>query len=93
MRVEKVQDARKGTLVLDKLSTHATHSQDILREHLGKELGDTVWDRSEIHHTPVHASWLNQAEVAIGMYSRQSLDDGRVGDLSALAKTTAPVTR
>jgi hypothetical protein len=46
-------------------------------------------DRFEIHHTPVHASWLNQAEIAIGMYSRQCLGDGRVGDLGSLKTKTA----
>jgi hypothetical protein len=37
----------------------------------------------------VHASWLNQAEIAIGMYSRQCLGDGRVGDLETLKSKTA----
>ena len=40
-------------------------------------------------HTPVHASWLNQAEVAIGMYSRQCLGDGRVGNIDSLKKKTS----
>jgi hypothetical protein len=70
---------------MDNLSTH---SREILRENLGEELGNKVWDRFEIHHTPVHASWLNQAEIAIGMYSRQCLGDGRVGDWQALVKRT-----
>ncbi len=30
-------------------------------------------------HSPKHGSWLNQAEIAIGMYSRQCLGDGRIG--------------
>jgi hypothetical protein len=47
-------------------------------------MASKLWDRFEIHHTPVHASWLNQAEVAIGMYSRQCLGDGRVGDIDSL---------
>jgi len=37
-------------------------------------------DRFEIHYTPKHASWLNEAETAIGMHSGQGLQDGRVGD-------------
>jgi hypothetical protein len=32
---------------------------------------------------------LNQAEIAIGMYSRQCLGDGRVGDIGNLKKKTA----
>lgn len=26
-----------------------------------------IWSRFEVHYTPKHASWLNQAEIAIGM--------------------------
>ena len=28
----------------------------------------------EFHHTPKHASWLNMAEIEIGILSRQCLD-------------------
>ena len=44
--------------------------------------------RFEIHYTPKHASWLNQAEIAIGMYSRQCLGDGRIGDIGNLKTQT-----
>jgi len=77
--------AEKITLVMDNLSTH---SREVLQQHLGEEMASKLWDRFEIHHTPVHASWLNQAEIAIGMYSRQCLGDGRVGDLETLKKQT-----
>ena len=30
--------------------------------------------RFEIHYTPKHASWLNMAEIEIGVMSRQCLD-------------------
>ena len=78
--------AEKITLVMDNLSTH---SREMLQQHLGEEMAKKIWDRFEIHHTPVHASWLNQAEIAIGMYSRQCLGDGRVGDLQTLRRKTA----
>jgi hypothetical protein len=78
--------AEKIVLVMDNLSTH---SCEILREHMGEELARKLSERFEIHYTPKHASWLNQAEIAIGMYSRQCLGDGRVGDIAALKKRTA----
>jgi transposase len=78
--------ASKIVLVMDNLSTH---NPEILKHHLEPELAKQLLDRFEIHHTPVHASWLNQAEIAIGMYSRQCLGDGRVGDINALKKRTA----
>jgi hypothetical protein len=71
---------------MDNLSTH---NPEILKQHLEPELAKQLLGRFEIHHTPVHASWLNQAEIAIGMYSRQCLGDGRVGDINALKKRTA----
>lgn len=81
----RYKEARKIVLIMDNLSTH---SQSILEEHLGQELGKKIWERFEVHHTPKHGSWLNQAEIAIGMYSRQCLGDGRVGDLTNLKRIT-----
>lgn len=78
--------AQKITVVMDNLSTH---NREIPRQHLGEEMESRLWDRFEIHHTPVHASWLNQAEIAIGMYSKQCLGDGRVGELEFLKRQTA----
>jgi transposase len=78
--------AEKIVLVMDNLSTH---SGEILKQHMAEPLAQRLADRFEIHYTPKHASWLNQAEIAIGMYSRQSLGDGRVGDIASLRKKTA----
>lgn len=60
-----------------------------MRLPLIQEMARKIGDRFEIHHTPVHASWLNQAEIAIGRYSRQCLGDGRLGDLETLKSKTA----
>lgn len=75
----------KIALVMDNLSTHTLNSVTTL---LGNEDGKRLWDKFEIHHTPVHASWLNQAEIAIGMYSRQCLGDGRVETIDNLNRIT-----
>lgn len=77
--------ATKIVLVMDNLSTH---SCEILKQHMGEDLATKLAGRFEIHYTPVHASWLNQAEIAIGMYSRQCLGDGRVGDINSLKRNT-----
>jgi len=37
-----------------------------------------VWDRFTVHYTPTHGSWLNQAEIEIGMFSRQCLGKRRI---------------
>jgi len=43
-----------------------------------------VWDRFTVHHTPTHGSWLNQAEIEIGLFSRQCLGTRRIPDLETL---------
>lgn len=78
--------ARKIVLLMDNLSTR---SCEILKAHMGEDLARKLSNRFEIHYTPKHASWLNQTEIAIGVYSRQCLGDGRVGDIQSLKKQTA----
>lgn len=81
----KYSSANKIILVMDNLNTHKIKS---LIDLYGEEKARKVWERFEIHYTPKHASWLNQAEIAIGMYSRQCLGDGRVGTIEKLIKNT-----
>ncbi len=78
--------AEKIVLLMDNLSTH---SCEILKEHMGEDMARRLSNRFEIHYTPKHASWLNQAEIAIDMYLRQCLEDSRVGDIDSLKKQTA----
>lgn len=78
-------DAEKIVLVVDNLSTH---KEKHLIECFGEEEGKRLWSRFEVHYTPKHGSWLNQAEIAIGIYSRQCLGDGRVGDRANLVRQT-----
>jgi hypothetical protein len=37
------------------------------------EMAAEVWGRFTVHYTPTHGSWLNQAEIEIGIFSRQCL--------------------
>jgi hypothetical protein len=72
-------------LVMDNLNIHRRKS---LIGAFGTEIGTEIWDRFTIHHTPTHASWLNQAEIEIGMYSRQCLGARRIPDLGTLRRET-----
>ncbi len=45
-----------------------------------------VWDRFTVHYTPTHGSWLNQAEIEIGIFSRQCLGYRRIPDLRTLRR-------
>lgn len=82
---EKYRDAEKIILVMDNL---ATHKEKHLIDFYGDAAGKKLWNKFEAHYTPKHGSWLNQAEIAIGMYSRQCLGDGRVGTLENLKLQT-----
>jgi transposase len=77
--------AEKISLVMDNLSTHKKKS---LEERFLPDEVEKLWSRFEVFYTPKHASWLNQAEIAIGMFSRQCLGDGRVGDIENLRSKT-----
>lgn len=61
---------RKVHLVLDNLNTHVRESFD---EVLGVTTAATLLRRIEFHYRPKHASWLNMAEIEIGVLQRQCL--------------------
>ena len=62
--------ARKVHLVLDNLNTHLRTS---FEEVLGMKTAATLLRKIEFHYTPTHASWLNIAEIEIGVLQRQCL--------------------
>jgi len=70
-------------LVMDNLNIHRRKS---LTDLYGKELGEEIWDRFTVHYTPTHGSWLNQAEIEIGILSRQCLSNRRIPDLKCLRR-------
>jgi len=72
-------------LVLDNLNIHRRKS---LTDLLGGEIGAEVWNRFSVHYTPTHGSWLNQAEIEIGLLSRQCLGRRRIPDLATLRRET-----
>jgi hypothetical protein len=39
-----------------------------------KSYSDPIFSHLEFHHTPKHASWLNMAEIEIGVLNGQCLD-------------------
>ena len=63
--------ARRIHLVLDNLNTHFRKCFD---DVLGKRAAAKLLRRVQFHYTPKHASWLNMAEIEIGILSRQCLD-------------------
>ncbi len=68
-------------LVMDNLSTHTLKS---CCGFYGKKRGTELWQRFTVHLTPKHASWLNQAEIEIGLLSREALGKDRFPNLWSL---------
>ena len=75
-------EAKTIHLVMDNLNIHGRKSS--LTDAFGVEVGNEIWDRFTVHFTPTHGSWLNQAEIEIGIFSRQCLGNRRIPDLETL---------
>ena len=78
---EQYPNTRTIHLVMDNLNTHRQAS---LEKHFGVERGKEIWNRFTPHYTPVHGSWLNQAEIEIGLIARQCLKHRRIATLGEL---------
>jgi hypothetical protein len=78
-------EAETVHLVMDNLNIHRRKS---LTDAFGAEVGGEIWDRFTVHYTPIHGSWLNQAEIEISMFSRQCLGTRRFPDRKALRQQT-----
>ena len=73
---EHFPEALAIRVVLDNLSTHTAAA---LYEAFAPEEARRLLRRLEVHHTPKHGSWLNQAEIELSVLSGQCLDR-RLGD-------------
>ena len=78
-------DADTIHLVLDNLSSH---TRKAVVERFEEQAGSWLWDRFTVHFTPKHGSWLNQAVIAISLFSRQCLGRRRIGDRTSLQRET-----
>ena len=68
---EDYPDRERIVLVMDNLNTHHPSS---LHETFEPEEAQRVARRLELHYTPKHRSWLNMAEIELGVLARQCLD-------------------
>jgi len=79
---EDYPHARKVKLVCDNLNTHGVAS---LYEAFPAAEAHRLRQRLEIHYTPRSGSWLNVAEIELGVLSRQCLDR-RIGSAADLTR-------
>jgi hypothetical protein len=62
--------AKKIRLVQDNLNTHRLANLYLV---FPPEEARRLTERFEVHYTPTHASWLNMAEIEIGIFERGCL--------------------
>jgi hypothetical protein len=67
---ERYPDAEVIVLVEDNLNTHSPAS---LYEAFEPAEAKRLTDRFEFHYTPKHGSWLDMAEIELGILGRQCL--------------------
>jgi DDE superfamily endonuclease len=71
MLIEHYPAAKRLRIVQDNLNIHSEKS---LVHTFGKRKAKILMKRVEFHPTPKHASWLNMAEIEIGILDRQCLN-------------------
>jgi hypothetical protein len=74
--------AEKIVIVMDNLNTHSPAS---FYETFEPEEARRLINRFEFHYTPKHGSWLNMAEIELGVIIRQCLTR-RIADKATLEK-------
>ena len=80
--LKRYRKVKRMHIVLDNLNTHFEKS---IREIFSKKKSNRILRKIEFHHTPKHASWLNMAEMEIGVMEKQCTK-GRVGSKEGLQK-------
>jgi len=74
--------AKKIVVVMDNLNTHSPAS---FYETFEPQEAQRLIERFEFHYTPKHGSWLNMAEIELGVLIRQCLSR-RIPDKPTLEK-------
>ena len=82
---ERYPDAEKIVLVMDNLNTHSLAS---LYEAFEPSEARRLAQKLEIHYTPKHGSWLDMAEIEIGIMNRQCLNR-RIDDAATRRREVA----
>lgn len=82
INLKDYQEVKKIHIVLDNLNTHFEKS---FYKTFSEAEAKRISDRIKFHYTPKHASWLNMAEIEIGIMDRQCIGK-RISDKKSLVK-------
>lgn len=86
---EAYPEAEVVRVVADNLNTHRVAS---LYQAFAPEEARRITKRVEFHYTPKHGSWLNMAEIELGVFTKQCLRK-RIGDETTLKREVAALER
>jgi len=89
MLVDEYPGVEVIRLVTDNLGTHKEKS---FYEAFSEDDADRIVNRIEFHYTPRHGSWLNAAEVEIGVMDVECTGR-RIGDRETLAREVVAWTK
>jgi hypothetical protein len=78
--MKNYKEAEYVDVTIDNLNTH---NDKTITTHLGERRGKQVISRIRWHYTPCHASWLNAAEIEIGILTGSVLSK-RIGNINEL---------
>ena len=82
VNLNRYQNTEKIHIVLDNLNTHFEKS---FYKTFSKTEAEIILDKLKFHYTPKHASWLNMAEIEIGIMSGQCIGK-RIPDKKSLVE-------
>jgi len=82
--------AKRVHLVVDNLNTHFAK---VFVDVLGQKRAQTLLRRIVFHYTPKHGSWLNMAEIEIGILDKQCLNRRIATEAELVAEVQAWQTR
>jgi hypothetical protein len=89
MVVDEYPDAGVIRLVVDNLSTH---KEKAFHQAFDEDEAERIMSRVEFHYTPKHASWLNAAEIEVGVMDTECTGR-RIGDMKTLTREVRAWTR
>jgi hypothetical protein len=78
MTTEPYASARRVIWIVDNGSSHAGRAST--------ERMQDAWANARLIHLPIHASWLNQAELYFSILQRKALTPNDFGSLDELAQ-------
>ncbi len=76
-------------LITDNLNTHKDKA---FYETFSKDEAERILSKIEFHYTPIHASWLNAAEIEINVMDIECTGR-RIGDIETLAREVGAWTK